>query len=82
MIKPSRIFGLLLIDGGQRRVVGIDDEHGEQLGWFTLARVATDQMMRAGSFIEALARAGPRGTRVAACLRLGALATFDLVLLC
>jgi len=26
-------------------VSGIGDEYGEQLGWFSIARIATDQMM-------------------------------------
>ena len=46
-----------MIRGRQGIVSGIGDEYGEQLGRFSIARVATDQMMCSRRLIPALARA-------------------------
>jgi len=43
--------------GRQGIVSGIDDEYGEQLRRFSIARVAADQMMCSRRLIPALARA-------------------------
>ncbi len=51
-LEPSRV-----IRGRQGIVFGIDDEYGEQLRRFSIARVATDQMMCSRRLIPALARA-------------------------
>ena len=46
-----------MIRGRQGIVSGIGDVYGEQLGRFSIACVATDQMMRSRRLIPALARA-------------------------
>src|SRR5580700_8596153 len=46
-----------VIRGRQGTVFGIDDEYGKQLRRFSIARVATDQMMCSRRLIPALARA-------------------------
>ena len=45
-----------MIRGRQGIVSGIDDEYGEQLRRFSIARVATDQMMCSRRLIPAFTR--------------------------
>jgi hypothetical protein len=51
------ISQVLFVGDGQDLVVGIDDEHREQLCGFRRARVTTDRMMGAWRFVPALAGA-------------------------